>query len=123
MKEVAVLNHVAGMKVGLSFVWKLNKFKYVRLLVGALAILSALPPNPASAQEQEEVRRGPVVIDEDKHDVSPLKGHTPDRSATGKPGQAAAPPEARTHSSGNRSQPGRTEQPIPAGRNDQRTEF
>jgi len=74
MKEVAVLNHVAGMKVGLSFVWKLNKFKYVRLLVGALAILSALSPIPASAQEQEEVRRGPVVIDEDKHDVSaPLR--------------------------------------------------
>ena len=51
-----------------------RRLSYLPLFASVLAFLFALRPAPLFAQEQEEVRRGPRVIYEDKHDTSlPLR--------------------------------------------------
>jgi hypothetical protein len=43
-----------------------RKAWYLPFLIGALAFLFAFRPVPVAAQDQEEVRRGPRIIYEDK---------------------------------------------------------
>src|SRR5437588_350878 len=51
-----------------------RRLSYLPLFASVLALLFALRSAPLFAQEQEEVRRGPRVIYEDKHDTSlPLR--------------------------------------------------
>src|SRR5437588_13066128 len=70
-----------------------RRLSYLPLFASVLAFLFALRSAPLFAQEQEEVRRGPRVIYEDKHDTSlpmrtmllvgPQQGRAPCRFRTG----------------------------------------